>query len=98
MSHDLDLSNLPMTQVERHVGHLLRAALSTTKVGTGVLLLDGELRFFALEDLLQRLDSADVATFLLETLGLPDDKVVDMIATLYEEVEDEAGGESYESD
>ena len=80
----VDLSNMSVSEAERHLGYLLRQALSSTPLGSFVLRTpDGRLLFLDARPLLAKLDAEKLAEFLL-TLGLSEDQVVEILAHLEE--------------
>jgi len=85
---NLDLTHLSLTEAERHVGHLLRQALMNTPIGAFVLKgSDGSLSFLNAAVFLRRIPTEELIQFLM-TVGISEDVVIDLIATL-EETSDE---------
>jgi hypothetical protein len=84
----LDLSHLGVSEAERHVGHLLRQALSESSVGVFILKsADDGLFFLNAAVFLRKLPTDELVQFLISA-GFAEDQVIDLIAALDEGEED----------
>ena len=87
-NENLDLTHLSVGEAERHVGHLLRQALSGTDIGALVIKSgDGGLLFLNAAVFLSRIETDELIQLLMDS-KLEEEHVVDLIANLEELVED----------
>ena len=90
-NESLDLTHLSIGEADRHVGHLLRQALSNTKIGALVLVSpEGSLSFLDAGILMSLVETDRLIQFLI-ALGMDEEQVVEVVASL--EGEDDADSE-----
>jgi hypothetical protein len=90
-TENLDLTHLSIGEADRHVGHLLRQALTHTQVGALVLVSpEGNLSFLDAAVLMMLVDTDRLIPFLM-ALGMDEERVVEVVASL--EGEDDGDSE-----